>query len=68
MGLINLYSFYVNDQLVWGTDRLFFVERYLGRTSAEPERLMSPPYQVNYTITLMIAASHYYYYYYYYYY
>jgi 2-hydroxychromene-2-carboxylate isomerase len=36
-------SFYVNGRLYWGTDRMFFVERALGRKEAGPERLATPP-------------------------
>lgn len=32
----------MGERLIWGTDRLFLVERALGICGAEPERLMSP--------------------------
>ena len=35
-------SFYANGQLLWGVDRLHFVEKLLGRKEAEPERLAFP--------------------------
>ena len=35
-------SYYVKDQLFWGVDRLYFVERLLGRKEAGPERLAYP--------------------------
>ena len=35
-------SYYVKGQLFWGVDRLYFVERLLGRKEAGPERLAYP--------------------------
>lgn len=42
-GAFGVPSFFVNDQLYYGADRLFLVERALGNRSAEPERLCFPP-------------------------
>ena len=39
---LSLFSFYVSGQLLWGVDRLHFVEKLLGRKGAEPERLAFP--------------------------
>ena len=36
-------SFYVGGKLFWGVDRLFMVERCLGKQDAAPERIMPPP-------------------------
>ena len=40
-----MHSFFVNNQLYWGVDRMFFVERALGVADAAPERLVMPPAQ-----------------------
>ena len=39
----NFSSFWVNDRLFFGTDRLHFVERSLGNTSAAPPRFYPVP-------------------------
>lgn len=38
-------SFYIADQLFWGVDRMFMVERMLGVKEANQERLIPPPYR-----------------------
>eukprot|EP00731_Ephydatia_muelleri_P032388 Em0023g895a len=46
-GAFGVPSFFVNDQLYYGADRLFLVERALGVRTAEPERLLHPPKDSN---------------------
>ena len=37
----NSHSFYMSGRLIWGADRLFMVERLLGKKDAAPERLVT---------------------------
>ncbi|XP_065826211.1 uncharacterized protein [Oscarella lobularis] len=41
-GAFGVPSFWVNDRLYWGVDRMHFVERVLGNESASPLRLAFP--------------------------
>jgi 2-hydroxychromene-2-carboxylate isomerase len=40
MGALGVPCFIVNEQLYWGQDRLFLVERALGNPAAKPRRIL----------------------------